>query len=140
MARRNYTEQDDPLTYAIIGCAMKVHSKLGPALNEGVYDECMFTELSKARLEFRHHPAIRVPYDGKLLDRFYRPDFVIESQVILEVKAVEHVLPVHHAQVLSYMKLAEIEKGLLINFRVALLLHGIKRFIMTKAPIGAPDE
>ena len=94
MARRNYTEQDDPLTYAIIGCAMKVHSKLGPALNEGVYDECMFTELSKARLEFRHHPAIRVPYDGKLLDRFYRPDFVIESQVILEVKAVEHVLPV----------------------------------------------
>src|SRR5919112_6646524 len=113
MARRKYTEQDDPLTYAIIGCAMKVHRTLGPALTEGIYDDCMFTELTKAQLSFRRHPPIRVPYDGKLLDRFYRPDFVIESQVILEVKAVEHLLPVHDAQVLSYMKLAKIEKGLL---------------------------
>ena len=138
MEKQRFSAEDDPLTYAIIGCAIKVHKKLGPGLLESPYDECMQVALENAGLKFRHQPSVRIPFEGRLLDRNFRPDFLIEEQVVLEIKSVEHFLPVHQAQVLTYMRLAEIQRGLLINFNVALLVNGIKRLILTEAPIGAP--
>jgi GxxExxY protein len=138
MEKQRFGEKDDPLTYAIIGCAIKVHKKLGPGLIESPYDDCMQIALTDAGLRYRHQPSLRIPYEGRVLDRNFRPDFLIEDQVVLEIKSVEHFLPVHQAQVLTYMRLAEIQRGLLINFNVALLVNGIKRLILTEAPIGAP--
>jgi len=136
MALPRFGAEDDPLTYSIIGCAIRVHKKLGPGLNESVYNECMVTSLQSAGLSFRRHAAVRIPYEGKILDKVFRPDFVIEDEVLLELKSINAILPVHDAQVLSYMRLAAIQRGLLINFNVALLKDGIRRFILTKAPGG----
>jgi GxxExxY protein len=88
-------------------------------------------------MSFRSHPRIAVPYEGRILDREFRPDFVIENEVVLELKSVANFLPVHQAQMLTYMKLSRIERGLLINFNVAVLVKGIKRLILTEAPRGA---
>jgi GxxExxY protein len=138
MEKQRFEAKDDPLTYAIIGCAIKVHKKLGPGLLESPYDECLQLELNKAALTFRHQPSLRIPYEGRLLDRSFRPDFLVEEQVVVEIKSIDHFLPVHQAQVLTYMRLAAIERGLMINFNVALLVKGIKRLIQTGAPAGAP--
>ena len=137
MAQRDFSAADDPLTYQIIGCAIAVHKELGPGLLESVYDECMERALTKAGLSFKRKPRIGISYEGSVLDREYRPDFLVEDAVVVEVKSVAHFLPVHQAQLLTYMKLSRIRRGLLINFNVALLVNGIKRLIMTEAPSGA---
>jgi GxxExxY protein len=137
MAQRNFGHLDNPLTYGIIGCAIAVHKELGPGLLESAYDDCMRRALTKAQLSFVQKPRIGITYDGSLLDREFRPDFVIENAVVLELKSVAHFLPVHQAQCLTYMKLSRIELGLLINFNVALLVSGIRRLILTRAPEGA---
>ncbi len=137
MSKTRYGAEDDPLTYAIIGCAIEVHKRLGPGLLETPYDEGMQIELSKAGLALRHQPAIRIPYEGQLLGRSFKPDFLIEDRVVLELKSVTEFLPVHQAQVLTYMRLSGIQRGLIINFNVTLLTRGIKRLIMTEAPPGA---
>ena len=137
MTPGNYDAMDDPLTYRIIGCAIRVHRALGPGLLESLYEECIKVELARDGMSFRSHPRIAVPYEGRILDREFRPDFVIENEVILELKSVANFLPVHQAQMLTYMKLSRIERGLLINFNVAVLVKGIKRLILTEAPRGA---
>ena len=137
MSPGNHGEADDPLTYRIIGCAIRVHRELGPGLLESVYEEGMKVELGRDGLAFRSHPRIAIPYEGKILDREFRPDFVVNDEVIVELKSVATFLPVHQAQMLTYMKLSRIERGLLINFNVAVLVRGIKRLILTEAPRGA---
>jgi GxxExxY protein len=137
MAPRKYGEADGPLTYRIIDCAIRVHKRFGAGMREETYDDAMTTALRNSGLPFIRQPRIRIPFEGQVLDRYYRPDYVIENEVILEVKSIKNFLPVHDAQILTYMRLANIPKGLLINFNVALLVHGIRRFILTKAPPGA---
>jgi GxxExxY protein len=134
----NYGVEDDPLTYAIIGCALRVHRAFGPGLLESAYEEGLVREFAQAGLSFRKHPTLRISYAGEVIDRTYRPDFVIENEVVVEVKSIAKFLPVHEAQVLTYMRLSELERGLLLNFNVALLKDGIRRLIMTRAPKGAP--
>jgi GxxExxY protein len=125
---------DDPLTYRIIGCAIVVHRSLGPGLLESVYEECLEKELASAGLKLKRQPVLAVSYEGRILHRNYRPDFVVEDQVVVEVKAVSELSPVHLAQVLTYLKLSQIERGLLINFNVAQLVRGIKRVILSRTP------
>lgn len=137
MDDRRDTAGDDSLTYQIIGCAIRVHKKLGPGLLESAYEECLQREMIDSGLTVSRQPRIAITYEGALLHREYRPDFLVNSEVVVEVKSVSALLPVHQAQVLTYMKLGKIERGLLINFNVALLKNGIKRLIMTKAPEGA---
>jgi len=137
MAKKRHTEADDPLTYKIIGCAMKVHKKLGPGLVESSYEECLAEALAKEGLSFQRQTKLAIPYEGKILKKEYRPDFIVNHDVVIEIKSVTKLLPVHDAQCLTYMKLSEIERGLLINFNVALLKNGIRRLILTKAPDGA---
>jgi GxxExxY protein len=134
MASGEYTSEEDPLTYRIIGCAIQVHRALGPGLVESVYEECLGRELTKAALPFEQQKKLGINYDGDRLDRNYRSDFIVDGKVIVEVKSVRSIHPVHLAQALTYMKLADITRGLIINFNVAVLARGLRRLILTPEP------
>ena len=115
------------LTEKIIGAAMRVHTVLGPGLLESAYEACLVHELLKAGLSARSQVELPVIYDGLNLDIGYRIDVLVEDLVIIELKAVDTVLPIHKAQLISYLKLSGKEVGLLINFNVLHLRDGIDR-------------
>lgn len=115
------------LTGEIIAAAMKVHSKLGPGVLESAYEACLAHELRKRGFKVERQKELLVLYDGLQIDCGYRVDLLVADQVIIELKAVAQVLPVHHAQLLSYLKLSGKEVGLLINFHVVHLRDGITR-------------
>ncbi len=111
----------------IIGCAIRVHRTLGPGLLESTYEVCLIHELQKAGLEVQSQLALPVIYDGIKLDAGYRIDLLVENAVIVELKAIDGLLPIHEAQVISYLKLSGKKVGLLINFNVKQLIKGLKR-------------
>ena len=116
------------LTEMIIRAAMRVHTALGPGLLESAYEACLVHELLKAGLSARSQVELPVVYDGLILDIGYRIDVLVEDLVITELKAVDTVLPIHKAQLISYLKLSGKEVGLLINFNVLHLRDGVDRF------------
>ena len=116
------------ITEKIIGCAIEVHKILGPGLLESAYEECLVFELQKAGLKAERQKPVPVVYKDIKLDCGYRMDVLVEDQVIVELKTVETFAPVHEAQILTHMKFAEKQVGLLINFNVTLLKNGIKRY------------
>ncbi len=120
--------QRDPFTEKVIGCAIEVHRSLGPGLLESTYQQCLACELSHNNIPFMVEFPVPVEYKGVRLDCGYRIDILVDNQLILELKAVDKIKGIHKAQLLSYMKLARIETGLLINFNVQRLIDGIKRF------------
>ena len=115
------------ITEKIIGCAMKVHTALGPGLLEKTYEICLEHEIRKLGLKVVRQLALPVVYDGVRLDAGYRIDLFVEDLIVVELKPVDRVLPVHEAQLLSYLKLSNKKIGLLLNFNVARLVDGIKR-------------
>lgn len=115
------------VTGKIIEAAMKVHSTLGPGLLESAYEACLIHELQKRGLQTVSQQILPVHYDGLNLDAGYRIDVMVENRVLVELKAVEKVLPIHEAQLMSYLKLSGKKVGLLINFNVIHLKTGIKR-------------
>ena len=117
------------ITEQIIGAAMKVHSKLGPGLLESAYEACLEYELKKRGFKVERQKALPVVYEDVKLDCGYRIDLLVNDSVILELKAIEKLQPIHDAQLLSYLKLAELQIGLLINFHVLHLRDGIKRLV-----------
>lgn len=119
------------ITETIIGCSIKVHAALGPGLLESAYQQCLFYELKKAGLKVEKEKPLPVIYEEVELDCGYRLDFMVENRVIVELKSVEALNEIHLAQMLTYLKLAECEVGLLINFNVTQLVKGIKRVINT---------
>jgi GxxExxY protein len=119
----------DRLTKAIIGAAIEVHRVLGPGLMESAYEECLCHELNLVGLAFRRQIPLPVVYKGIRLDCGYKIDLMVEDSVILELKCVDLLLPVHHAQLLTYLKLSGKELGLLLNFKQSMLKKGIKRLI-----------
>ncbi len=116
-------------THDIVGAAIEVHRRLGPGLLESAYETCLCRELYLRRIGFQQQVALPVQYRGLNLDCGYRLDILVEQSVIIEVKALGKVLPVHRAQVLTYLKLTGLRLGLLINFNVDVLRHGIYRVI-----------
>ena len=118
----------DPFTKNVIGCAIEVHRTLGPGLLESTYQQCLAHELSLKGITFSLEVPMPVDYKCVRLDCGYRIDVLVEDRLILELKAVEEVRGIHKAQLLTYMKLAQIETGLLINFNVQRLTDGIQRF------------
>ena len=120
----------DELSNQIIGCALEVHRNLGPGLLESTYEQCLAHELRLAGTDFKIQCPLPVEYKGIKLDCGYRVDFLVCDKVIVELKSVEKVLPIHEAQLLTYMKLFNVSVGLLINFDVKLLKNGIKRFVL----------
>jgi len=115
------------ITGAIVDCALKVHTALGPGLLETVYERCLIHELNKRGLRTQSQIPLPVFYDGVIIEGGYRIDILVEDLVIVEVKAIESTLPVHCAQLLSYLKLSGKPVGLLINFNKAHLREGIRR-------------
>ena len=115
---------------AVVDAAMKVHSALGPGLLEGAYAACLRHELIKRGLTVASEVPVPVVYDGIKLDAGYRLDLVVEDIVVVELKAIEALAPIHQAQIISYLKLAGKPIGLLINFHSLHLKDGIKRFVV----------
>jgi GxxExxY protein len=118
------------LTDAIIGGAIEVHRALGPGLLESTYEMCLCRELAIRGIPFERQVPVAVEYKGVKLDCGYRADLVVEETVLVEIKAIDSVLAVHDAQLLSYLKLGGWKIGLLINFNVELLKHGIRRRVL----------
>jgi len=122
--------QQDPRTAAIIGAAIEVHRQLGPGLLESAYEQCLCHELHLRGLPFKCQVDLPVSYKGLQLDCGYKIDLVVGEEVIVELKSVEKILPVHEAQLLIYLKLAGKKVGLLINFNSSLLTQGIIRRVL----------
>ncbi len=118
------------ITYKIIGCVYKVHSELGPGLLESTYEVCLEHELLKADLKVERQKSLPVIYDGMKLDAGYRIDLLVENQIILELKSVDEIAPIHKAQLMTYLKLSDLKVGLLLNFNVQNMKKGITRIIM----------
>ena len=120
----------DELSNRVIGCAIEVHRILGPGLLESAYEQCLAFELENAVIPFQTQKALPVVYKKIRLDCGYRMDIVVDNTLLLELKSVEVLLPIHEAQLLTYLKLSGIRTGLLLNFNVAVLKNGIKRFVL----------
>jgi len=120
----------DGLSHRVIGCAIEVHQCLGPGLLESTYQKCLAHELSLAGIPFRSQFPLPVQYKGIELDCAYRIDFLIQDRMVVELKAVDQILPIHLAQLLTYMKLSGIRAGLLMNFNVKRLADGIRRMVL----------
>jgi len=118
------------LSGRVIGCAIEVHRELGPGLLESTYERCLCHELAAEKIRHVAQVALPVCYKGLQLDCGYRVDIMVEDALILELKSVESLLPVHDAQVLTYMRIANIHLGLLLNFNVPRLVNGIRRFVL----------
>jgi len=118
------------VSQAIIGAAIEVHRALGPGLLESAYEQCLSHEFSLRQIPFERQKPLHVDYKGTRLDCGYRLDFLVAGVVVVEVKAIEALLPIHQAQLLSYLKLGGWKLGLLINFHVPLLREGIKRVVL----------
>lgn len=120
----------DPLTERIIGLAIEVHKALGPGLLESAYEECLCYEMTTNGLTFRRQVALPIRYKSVQLDCAYRADVIVDGRVLLELKAIERMLPIHRAQLLSYLRLSGLKTGLLLNFNVPLLRDGVLRMVL----------
>ena len=119
----------DGVTGVIVGAAMRVHSTLGPGLLEGAYEACLAHELRARRLHVLQQHPLPVVYQGVHIEVGYRVDLLVEGEIIVELKAITKVLPVHKAQLLSYVRLSGLRIGLLVNFHTAHLRDGVHRVV-----------
>jgi GxxExxY protein len=118
------------LTEKVIGLAIKLHRRVGPGLLESVYERCLCFEFQQAGIEFERQVDVPVVYEGVSLEAGFRADIIVARELILEIKAVERLLPVHEAQLLTYLRMSGYHIGLLLNFNVLRLKDGIRRFVM----------
>jgi GxxExxY protein len=118
------------LTERITGLAIEVHKQLGPGLLGSIYEECLCSELADVGLPFERQIKLPIMYRGRLLEDGFRADVVVADEVIIEIKSVEHILPVHEAQLLTYLRLTGHRIGPLMNFNVTRLRDGLCRFVM----------
>jgi GxxExxY protein len=127
---------NDSLTEKVIGLAIEVHRQLGPGLLESAYEECLCYELVHAEFAFQRQVALPIVYKSARLGCGYRLDVVVENRLIAELKTVERLLPIHEAQVITYMRLSGIPTGLLLNFNAVVLKHGIRRLMLSSCATG----
>jgi GxxExxY protein len=121
----------DELARQVVDAAYCVHRALGPGLLESAYETCMEIEFRRRSIPFNRQLALGIEYEGERIETAFRLDFLIEERLVLELKAVERLLPIHEAQLLTYLKLARLNLGLLINFNVPLVRDGIRRIVLT---------
>ena len=134
MARLLQTRGDVPLVTSptvnlVIGCAIDVHRALGPGLLESAYERCLAHKFKQTGLAFRRQVPLPIEFEGVRIECGYRVDFIVENTVLVELKSIERLLPVHCAQTLTYLKLSGLSHGLLINFNVPVLASGLKSFL-----------
>jgi GxxExxY protein len=118
----------EKLTERILGCAIEVHRELGPGLMEGAYRKCLVRRLGAVGLAVRQEVPVSVNFMGEMIDLAYRADVIVEEAVLLELKSVESLLPVHTAQILTYLKFLNLRVGFLMNFNVTNLMKGTRRY------------
>ena len=126
---RNEILDVNKTTESIIGAAIEVHRHLGPGLLESAYEECLCEELLLRKIPFKRQIVLPVTYKGKKLDVGYRIDLLVNDEVVVELKTIESILPIHEAQTLTYMRLGGWQVGLILNFHVTILKNGIKRLV-----------
>ena len=126
----------EELTSAIIGAAIEVHRHLGPGLLESTYEECLEWELMQLGLVVARQMKVPIVYKGRTLKSNYRLDLLVDGKVIVDIKAVDALADIHHAQVLTYLRHSKLEVGLLINFNSPLLREGIKRVVLTNRAVS----
>jgi GxxExxY protein len=126
-----------PLVEQVIGCAIQVHRTLGPGLFEPVYQQCTVFELRRAGLYVAQQVPIQLVYRGVQLGSAYRADLIVEKELLVEIKSVERIMPIHEMQILTYLRLSGLKQGLLINFNQRRLVDGVKSFL---APRGREDD
>jgi GxxExxY protein len=119
----------DELSGRVIGCAIRIHKRIGPGMLESFYQKCMEIEFQNEGLEYVSQPILKAKYEGVEIGDSFRPDLIVENKMIVELKAVEHILNVHSAQLLTYLKLTGNQVGLLINLNEVLLKDGIRRLV-----------
>ncbi|MCA9956056.1 MAG: GxxExxY protein [Anaerolineales bacterium] len=124
------TYEHSELTRQIIGAAIEIHRHLGPGLLESTYESCLVYELEQLGLVVQRQVALPVVYKELQLPKAYRIDLLVNDQIVVELKAVDNILPVHEAQVLSYLKLSKLKVGLLLNFHVKMMKDGVRRFAL----------
>ena len=122
-------EERDPFTQLIIGAAIEVHRIMGPGLLESVYQKCLERELKLQGIACKAQEPLPIEYKDELIDDEYKIDFYFPGQLVLEIKAVERILPIHQAQLLTYLQLSKTRVGLLMNFNVPVLKDGITRMV-----------
>jgi GxxExxY protein len=125
-------DYDTNLTHQIIGLAMRVHSILGPGLLESAYERCLCHELDQSDIEYARQVELPLNYHGARLDCSYRADIIVRSDVLLELKSVEQISPLHDAQLQTYLRLSVCRVGLLLNFNTVSLQDGIRRRVQTR--------
>ena len=128
-----------PITAQIIGCAIKVHRKLGPGLLESAYESCLVYELEQIGLGVQRQKAVPLVYEGVKLECGFRADLVVDGRVVVEIKCKEALHPVDQAQLLSHLRLLDLQVGLLMNFHVVVLKDGIKRVVNNYREDSAED-
>jgi GxxExxY protein len=134
------TRRFGEITKAVIGACIDIHRQLGPGLLESAYEECLCFELSQAKIAFARQVPLPVAYKGVQLDCGYRMDLVVAESVVIELKTVESLMPIHEAQLLTYLKLSGLQVGLLINFNVPVLKQGVKRIVNNFHELSAPPR
>jgi GxxExxY protein len=132
--------QANPLVHEVISCAIAVHRAIGPGLLESAYECCLRHEMTLRKIRFVCQVALPVNYRGLNLDCGYRLDFLVEGQLVLELKCVETVLPIHEAQVLTYLRLSRAKQALLINFNAPRLVDGLKSFLARPIDLAKSDS
>ena len=120
---------EDEIGKLVINASMKIHTALGAGLLEGIYEACLAYELEKQGLPVRRQAALPIVYEGLKLDNAFRIDILVDDKVVVELKAIDNLLPVHSAQLLSYLKLGKYKLGYLLNFNVVHMKDGIKRMV-----------
>jgi len=125
----NYDLDLNQLSQAIIGAAINVHSELGPGLLESAYEECLAYELLQKDIPFERQKPILIEYKGNPIECGFRLDLLVAKSVVVELKAIDQILPIHKAQLLTYLKLSHCKLGLLLNFNVEKMVDGIKRMV-----------
>ncbi len=124
------SDSNDRFTETVIGLAIEVHKDLGPGLLESAYEECLCYELDQAKIAYQRQLALPVEYKAVQLELGYRLDIVAENKLILELKTVDKILPIHEAQLLTYLRLSGIETGLILNFNSTVLKNGIRLLVL----------
>jgi GxxExxY protein len=122
-------EEYNNISKQILDASIRVHKEMGPGLLESVYEHCLMKELDLRKIKTENQVFLPLNYRGYELNKDFRIDLLVENEIIIEIKAVEVLLPVHEAQIISYLKLADKQLGFLINFNVPLLKNGFKRFV-----------